>query len=215
MKWGVVAGVVAVVIVAGAAAYLVRGLAPSADAVAEGKAFTLANNQMMRDMADSAPLSGDADADFARLLMPHLRSTVDMAAIELKYGADQTVLGLAKRMTAARQPQIDQLMAWRKAHPTTAPAGSGVDAAAATAAYAAASDRLMNGMMGDSMAHSGNADRDFVKMMIPHHQGAMDMANVLLKYGRDPELKALAQKVVSTGQAEMGEMNGWVKTNGG
>jgi len=214
MKWGVVAGVVAAVIVAGGAAYLVRGLAPSADAVAEGKAFTLANNQMMRDIADGAPLTGDADADFARLMITHHRSAVDMARIELQYGGDQAVLGLAKRI-AAQQSEIDQLTAWQKTHPTTAPAGAAADGAAANAAYATASDRMMSGMMGDSMAHSGNADRDFVKMMIPHQQGAIDMANVQLRYGRDPELKALAQKVVSTGQAEMTEMNAWLKTNGG
>jgi uncharacterized protein (DUF305 family) len=214
MKWGVVAGLVAVAVVAGGAAYLVRGLAPSADAVAEGKAFTLANNQMMRDIADGAPLTGDADADFARLMITHHRSAVDMARIELQYGGDQAVLGLAKRI-AAQQSEIDQLTAWQKTHPTTAPAGAAADGAAANAAYATASDRMMSGMMGDSMAHSGNADRDFVKMIIPHQQGAIDMANVQLKYGRDPELKALAQKVVSTGQAQMAEMNAWLKTNGG
>ena len=214
MKLGVVAGVVAAVIVAGGAAYLVRGLAPSADAVAEGKAFTLANNQMMRDIADGAPLTGDADADFARLMITHHRSAVDMARIELQYGGDQAVLGLAKRI-AAQQSEIDQLTAWQKTHPTTAPASAAADGAAANAAYATASDRMMSGMMGDSMAHSGNADRDFVKMMIPHQQGAIDMANVQLRYGGDPELKALAQKVVSTGQSEIAEMNAWLKTNGG
>jgi uncharacterized protein (DUF305 family) len=214
MKWGVVAGLVAVAVVAGGAAYLVRGLAPSADAVAEGKAFTLANNQMMRDIADGAPLTGDADADFARLMITHHRSAVDMARIELQYGGDGAVLGLAKRI-AAQQPEIDQLTAWRKTHSTRAPADAAADGAAANAGYATASDRMMSGMMGDSMAHSGNADRDFVKMIIPHQQGAIDMANVQLRYGRDPELKALAQKVVSTGQAQMAEMNAWLKTNGG
>jgi uncharacterized protein (DUF305 family) len=43
---------------------------------------------------------------------------------------------------------------------------------------------------------SGDVDQDFVRMMIPHHQGAIDMALVLLKYGRDERLKRLAQSIV-------------------
>ena len=46
------------------------------------------------------------------------------------------------------------------------------------------------------IARSGNIDRDFVRMMIPHHQGAIDMARVLLKYGQDEHLKRLAQSII-------------------
>ena len=208
MRWSVAAGVVAAVVVAGGAAYLVRGLAPSQEALAEGKAFTTAHNLMMRDMGGS--LSGNADVDFARLMIPHHQGALDMADVEINYGKDQTVLALARRMSAAQQPEIDRLTAWQKAH--SAPASIATNAA--TAAYGAASDKMMNGMMGDSMAHSGNADRDFVKIMIPHHQGAIDVANVELKYGSDPDLKALAQTVVTAQQAEIDEMTTWLTANG-
>jgi len=53
--------------------------------------------------------------------------------------------------------------------------------------------RLHDGM---EIARSGNVDRDFVRMMIPHHQGAIDMARVLLKYGQDERLKRLAQSII-------------------
>jgi uncharacterized protein (DUF305 family) len=53
--------------------------------------------------------------------------------------------------------------------------------------------RMHDGM---SIARSGNIDRDFVRMMIPHHQGAIDMARVLLKYGQDERLKRLAQAII-------------------
>jgi uncharacterized protein (DUF305 family) len=46
------------------------------------------------------------------------------------------------------------------------------------------------------VAPSGDIDRDFARMMIPHHQGAIDMALVLLKYGRDQKLKRLAQSIL-------------------
>jgi uncharacterized protein (DUF305 family) len=46
------------------------------------------------------------------------------------------------------------------------------------------------------MAPSGNTDRDFARMMIAHHQGAIDMALVQLKYGRDERLRRLAQSII-------------------
>jgi uncharacterized protein (DUF305 family) len=47
-----------------------------------------------------------------------------------------------------------------------------------------------------SVAPVGDVDRDFANMMIPHHQGAIDMALVLLKHGRDERLKRLAQSII-------------------
>lgn len=53
--------------------------------------------------------------------------------------------------------------------------------------------RMHQGM---EAAPSGDVDRDFIRMMIPHHQGAVDMARVLLKYGHDERLKRLAQSII-------------------
>jgi len=50
--------------------------------------------------------------------------------------------------------------------------------------------------VGMEIVRSGSVDRDFVRMMIPHHQGAIDMARVLLKYGQDVRLKRLAQSII-------------------
>ena len=52
----------------------------------------------------------------------------------------------------------------------------------------------------------GDVDRDFTRMMIPHHQGAIDMARVLLKYGRDEKLKRLAQSIIVEQSQEIAYM---------
>jgi uncharacterized protein (DUF305 family) len=57
---------------------------------------------------------------------------------------------------------------------------------------------------------SGNADHDFVANMIPHHQGAIDMATVELQYGRDDETRRLAERIIATQQQEIAEMNTWL-----
>jgi deoxyhypusine synthase len=53
---------------------------------------------------------------------------------------------------------------------------------------------------------SGNVDRDFVSMMVPHHQGAIEMAQAQLRYGHNEQLKRLAQEIIVTQQQEIAAM---------
>jgi uncharacterized protein (DUF305 family) len=54
---------------------------------------------------------------------------------------------------------------------------------------------------------NGNVDHDFATMMIPHHQGAIDMAKAELTYGRDPIMRRLAQEIIVDQQSEVDAMN--------
>ena len=86
--------------------------------------------------------------------------------------------------------------------------------ARAAAAAEAPDQAMMAGMdrMNRAMADApmtGDPDHDFVAMMIPHHQGAISMAQVELRYGRDPALRRLAKAVVAAQQKEIAEMRNW------
>jgi hypothetical protein len=68
-------------------------------------------------------------------------------------------------------------------------------------------DAAMNKMMNDmAITPTGDVDVDFVAMMVPHHQGAIDMAVAVLRYGHNPQIRRLAQEIIVTQQQEIAAM---------
>jgi uncharacterized protein (DUF305 family) len=61
------------------------------------------------------------------------------------------------------------------------------------------------------VARSGNSDIDFVRLMLPHHQAALDMAKTQLVYGKDPQMRRLAQEIITDQQLEIELMRLWLK----
>jgi uncharacterized protein (DUF305 family) len=82
---------------------------------------------------------------------------------------------------------------------------------ASTKDFKAADMKMMHDM---SVPYTGNADVDFRTHMIPHHQGAVEMAKVALKHAKDLETKRMAQKIIDDQEKEIAEMQDWLKKNG-
>lgn len=78
-------------------------------------------------------------------------------------------------------------------------------------AFASSMKTMMNDM---HVKTTGKPDEDFARMMIPHHQGAIDMAKVELQYGTDPELRQLATDIVAAQDKEIAQMRAWLEKNG-
>jgi uncharacterized protein (DUF305 family) len=65
-----------------------------------------------------------------------------------------------------------------------------------------------------SVEPSGEGDMDFVRLMLPHHQAAIDMARAQLLHGTDPQLRRLAQEIIADQQSEVDLMQLWIKQHG-
>ena len=112
-------------------------------------------------------------------------------------------------LSSRRSPRV-----WMGLAAFVAVAGASSAIAAADgfdARMAEAMTRMHHAMM---LPPFGDPDRDFAAMMIPHHQGAIDMARVELQYGKDPAIKSLAEGIIKAQEAEIAMMREWLKKNG-
>ncbi len=129
---------------------------------------------------------------------PSIRSIAEASRGKLRYlrpGRGTAILGLRVLIAFAMPP----LAFAQEPHP---PAIS-----AEESAFLKENDAAMTKMMNDMAAKpSGDIDRDFVAMMNPHHQGAIDMAVIELRYGKNEQLRRIAQEIIVDQMQEIAAM---------
>lgn len=195
------------------------------------------DGMMMGTPGATMPMNEPFDLLFIDMMVPHHESAVAMARVALKMGEHKEIRDLAQAIITTQEAEIDQLKTWRQQWYPNAPAMSmaemtqmmngmmqGMPGIMATPA--------MHGQMGGMMATpamggmsqmmdpaaeaaalenaKGPFDRAFLEMMIPHHQSAVLMAQVALQRATHPELKRLAQTIITSQEREIAEMQGWL-----
>ncbi|MGP5495111.1 CopM family metallochaperone [Psychrobacter celer] len=165
------------------------------------RAMTRMHDEMMIGMGYNDP-----DTAFAKAMLGHHRGAIEMAKIQLKHGTDDSMRQLAQNVIDAQQLELDTLNKWLASHPDTVKTNPHTEAM--QQAYA----RSMDVLHGDMVLGIADPQPDmaFARGMLPHHIGAVDMANVQLKYGTDEEMRQLAQSIIDTQQAEIELMQNWI-----
>lgn len=159
-------------------------------------------NKNMQDMK-AVQSTGNPDNDFAALMKVHHIGALEMAQAEIANGSNADLKAMAQKMVDAQQPEIAELNTFLSGHE----AHGGGDA------FYKEVMSQMNSMKMD-MDHSGSVDKQFAQMMIPHHQGAIDMAKAYIKAGAHEEkLKTMANKIIVDQQKEIAQLQAWLKNN--
>jgi uncharacterized protein (DUF305 family) len=167
----------------------------------EGSMMSLMERNM--EQMEKMRSLGSSDKDFAAMMKIHHMGAIEMARVQLANGTDEQVKAMAQRMIDDQQQEISALDAFLNNNNQNS---------AATDKRSPFYDKVMKEMDNldmDDMEHSGSVDRQFLQMMIPHHQGGIAMADLYLKNGaQDQKLKAMAGKIKTEQQKEIQQMQG-------
>lgn len=160
-------------------------------------------------MSGQGPMGGASDSDefsprdimFAQMMIPHHQQAVDMSDLALERSTDPDVLELAEQIRDAQAPEIEQMQGWLDA------AGAGTSMGHSPADMG----MDMGGMLSDEdMTALENAtgaefDRLYLEGMIEHHEGAIQMTQ-MIEDSRNAEVRALAEAIVESQTAEIERM---------
>lgn len=169
--------------------------------------YTTIFNNMMKAM-NAAPNTGNVNLDFVLEMIPHHEGGINMAKAIVKYGSNPEVKKIAENIITSQEAQIP-IMKQLKAKFEKEKPSSKADSEEYLEEYNKVKDKMFKEMQGVEITN--NVDANFLQEMIYHHEGAIGMAKDILKYTKDPELRKLAENIVTTQSKGVEEMTALLK----
>ena len=163
--------------------------------------LTSSMNNMM-DKMSSMKMTGDFDLDFANMMIEHHQGAIDMSEEEIKSGTDEKIKAMAQNIITKQKEEQSKLRDIVKNNkPMKMDMGKHDE-------LSKEMDAMKANMSGMQM--TGNTDKDFAMMMVPHHEGAIKMFKAELSHGMNDELKQMAKKGISDQTKEISEFKSWM-----
>jgi uncharacterized protein (DUF305 family) len=144
-----------------------------------------------------------SDGRFIDAMVPHHQGAIEMARVALKNAEHEEIKELSRNIISSQQAEIEELKSIKKEEYGTSEVPMEM------------SQEQMRGMgmmmNPERLAHSESFDRAFIDARIPHHQSAIEMAQVAYEKSENPRIKELAKNIVSAQQREIEQMKQWRK----
>lgn len=164
--------------------------------------YTTIFNNMKKEM-NAAANTGNVNLDFVLEMIPHHEGGINMAKAIVKYSSNPEVKKIAENIITSQSAQIPIMEELKTKFEKEKPS-SKADSKKYIKEYDKIKDTMFKKMK--DVIITDNVDVNFLQEMIYHHEGAIGMANNILKYTTDPELKKLAENMVSTQSKGVEEM---------
>lgn len=153
-------------------------------------------------------MTSDFDLDFAKMMIMHHQSAIDMSEVELAKGQDEKIRSIARKMIDTQKSEIKQLQDVIQNYQLPQ---SGNKNNEMHNELMETMKSMMNQM--HSMQMTGDVDKDFAKMMIVHHAASLKMAKDELSHGKQTELKKIAEKMIKDQNKDINEFQSWLSNN--
>lgn len=170
--------------------------------------YNIIFNNMKKAM-NAAPDTGNVNLDFVLEMIPHHEGGINMAKAIVKYGSNPEVKKIAENIITSQSAQIPIMQKLKTEFEKEKPS-SKEDSEKYLKVYNEVKDKMFKEMQDVEITDNVNAN--FLQEMIYHHEGAIGMAKNILKYTKDPELKKLAENIVSSQSKGVEEMKALLKT---
>jgi uncharacterized protein (DUF305 family) len=143
-----------------------------------------------------------SDKAFIDAMVPHHQGAIEMAEVALKNAEHEEIKQLSRNIISTQEAEIEELKAIKEQEFGTSEVPMEMSAG----------EMQMMGMTDpDELANKDPFDKAFIDAMIPHHQSAIEMAQVAYRESDNPEIKALAEGIVDAQTREIAQMEGWRK----
>ena len=143
-----------------------------------------------------------SDKAFIDAMVPHHQGAIEMAEVALKNAEHEEIKELSRNIISTQEAEIEELKAIKEQEFGTSEVPMEMSAG----------EMQMMGMTDpDELANKDPFDKAFIDAMIPHHQSAIEMAQVAYRESDNPEIKALAEGIVDAQTREIAQMEGWRK----
>ena len=162
----------------------------------------------MKDGLNNANDTGNVELDFILEMIPHHEGGIDMAKAIVKYGSNRDVKKIAKNIIKTQEAQVP-VMEKLKAEFEKEKPSCKADVEKYIKEYDETKAEMFKKM--ESVPLTGSPDEVFLKQMIYHHEAAIEMADEILEFTTNPELKKVADNIVTTQTKGVEEMKGLLR----
>jgi uncharacterized protein (DUF305 family) len=170
-------------------------------------------NELMQSMnktntaMNNAKMNGDFDYDFANLMIMHHQMAIDMSRVEIEKGSDQAIVGMANGIIVAQEIEIREMQQFIKNYKVPMTNNQTSNSFKIATEMKSMMDKMNTVKMTD------NIDKDYVAMMIPHHESAIAMAKMQLQFGTQNVIVDLSKNIIEDQNYEIDEFKKWQTNN--
>ena len=159
-------------------------------------------DEMMDEMHGNE-ITGNNDAEFSKMMIEHHKGAVEMSELLLEKGQKEELKTFARKVIAAQDKEIDLMKKFENQ----------TEVSPDSKIFQQELNQSMGAMMNQNIKIHNDIDKDYAEQMIPHHQSAVDMAKVYLKYGKQKDLLKLCDDIVNTQTSEIQQLKTWLAAN--